>query len=578
MNSKKRPFSEKELLEEAEKIFEESDSSEVDFDSDDSIRDPDFQDRTSSSSEDSPSEEDGYLDDASDNNPGNNSTLISEWGEVTGNKQQTFAFVGKEGLNPNLDTSTFTVFNAYSLFVTEDLLETMVIETNRNAQQVIAKLGKPKSKSRLSLWKPVTLSEMRKFLGIVLYMGLVRYPNIEAYWSTHPIYKNNLIPKIMPRNRFQSLLRFWHFSNNQDLTAENSRLYKIEPLVTHFNLRYKQVMRPGKVIAIDESMVPFRGRLKFRQYIPGKRHKYGIKLFKMCDQKGYTYSFSVYQGKGADQEVSLPTSTVMDLCKDFLDEGRVAVNDNFYTSIPLAKQLLSRKTHSVGTLRKNRKYLPKEVVSAKLKKGEIIGRENEDGIVVSKWKDKRDVLMLSTYHNLDVVNTGKLNRKRETIQKPLCIIDYNAGKAGIDLSDQLAAYSSPVRKSVRWYHKVAIELLMGTSVVNALVVYKMVHPTSKMSVTKFRETLVESLLEITGEDEVPQKDKKRKKIQHEMKETEEKCKRNRKIRKRCIYCYKKISAEQSWKLAANSAKRVTTYCDTCPEKPFICIQCFPDHF
>jgi len=155
------------------------------------------------------------------------------------------------------------------------------------------------------------------------------------------------------------------------------------------------------------------------------------------------------------------------------------------------------------------------VVSAKLKKGEIIGRENEVGVVVSKWKDKRDVLMRSTYHTLDVVNTDKLNRKREEIQKPQCIIDYNAGKAGIDLSDQLAAYSSPVRKSVRWYHKVAIELLMGTSVVNALVVHN------------WREALVQSLLEKEFRAVFQNMIKK---IQHEMKETEEKCKRNRKVK------------------------------------------------
>lgn len=91
-------------------------------------------------------------DDVSNDNPENNQTVISEWKEVTGNNQQTFAFEGNEGLNPNLaTTSSFTESNAYFLFVTEDLLETMVVETNRNAEQVIAKLGRPKSKSRLSL-------------------------------------------------------------------------------------------------------------------------------------------------------------------------------------------------------------------------------------------------------------------------------------------------------------------------------------------------------------------------------------------------------------------------------------------
>lgn len=107
---------------------------------------------------------------------------------------------------------------------------------------------------------------MRKFLGIVFGWGLVRYPTIKIYWSTRPIYENNLIPKI----DFKALLRFWHFSNNEDMVAEDNRLHKIDPLICHFNLRYKEVMQTGKVIAVDESMVPFRGRLKFRQYIPGK--------------------------------------------------------------------------------------------------------------------------------------------------------------------------------------------------------------------------------------------------------------------------------------------------------------------
>lgn len=145
------------------------------------IRDPDFQEGSSSSSEDDSSEEDDYVEDVSNDNAGNDPTVISEFRDITGNNQQTFAFVGNEGLHPNLViTNSFTVLNAYSVFVTENLLEIMVIKTNRNAHQAIAKLGRPKSKSRLSVWKPVTVPEMRKILGIVLYMGLVRYLTIKA--------------------------------------------------------------------------------------------------------------------------------------------------------------------------------------------------------------------------------------------------------------------------------------------------------------------------------------------------------------------------------------------------------------
>ncbi len=49
-----------------------------------------------------------------------------------------------------------------------------------------------------------------------------------------------------------------------------------------------------------------------------------------------------------------------------------------------------------GTLQSNRKENPKIVTDKQLKIGEIEGKENSEGIEVLKWKDKRNVLMLTT--------------------------------------------------------------------------------------------------------------------------------------------------------------------------------------
>lgn len=86
----------------------------------------------------------------------------------------------------------------------------------------------------------------------------------------------------------------------------------------------------------------------------------------------------------------------MELAAGYLDEGRTMFTDNWYTSVSLANELLSRSTNLVGTLRSNRKFNPKDVINAKLKKGEIKSRQNDNYMVVMKWKDKRDVLTLST--------------------------------------------------------------------------------------------------------------------------------------------------------------------------------------
>lgn len=579
--NRKRPLTNAELEETLNSQLSDTEvlsgeSSDSDFSSDDSVQDKNYEMGNDSESEDDSCDSSDSECIENDQNISNQGQNIHEWDQVTGAHQKVFQFDDQFGVNPNLDIQNISVLDSYKLFVSDEILQIIVTETNRNADQVIRKKGLLRKKSRLAAWKQTDIDEIKKFIGLLVYMGLVRFPTIVSYWSKNKIYKNSIAAQIMSRNRFQSLLRFWHFSDNESPDASNSRLYKIDNLVSFFNRKYKGIMKPDQYIAVDETMIPFRGRLGFRQYIPGKRHKYGVKVFKLCDRKGYTHSLSVYQGKhDRNPETSLSTEVVMTLCENYLDHGRVVVTDNFYTSIDLAQRLLNRKTHTVGTLRKNRKGTPKEIIKEKLKTGEIAGRENNSGIVIAKWKDKREVYILSTYHTLDITNTGKKNRKREDIVKPQSIIDYNSGKAGIDLSDQLSSYSTCVRKSLRWYHKVATELLMGTTVVNSFIVYKCGNPDKKISITQYREELVSSLLSLERENDRLQINKQ--KHSHVIEETGEKCKRNRKIRKRCTNCYKKNSVEHGFQLAAKMTKKVTTFCSSCPDKPFICMKCFPTH-
>ena len=54
---------------------------------------------------------------------------------------------------------------------------------------------------------------------------------------------------------------------------------------------------PGSVVTIDETMVPWQGRLSFKQYIPGKAHKYGVKIYKLAATNGYTWNYIIYTGQ-----------------------------------------------------------------------------------------------------------------------------------------------------------------------------------------------------------------------------------------------------------------------------------------
>lgn len=480
------------------------------------------------------------------------------WTPVTGTHIKTFDFTAQNvGIRPDIyeNFRNNSPLHFFFMFLDDEVFELMTTETNRYAAQ---KLADPKLEvnARLRKWKDTNPEELKIFIGILLWMGLVRMPNLHSYWSTKNIYYNK-IKTIMSRNRFQLLLATWHFHDNEDFT-DASKLRKLTPLLNLLKSKYQSVVVPQKNLCIDETLVPFRGRLSFRQYIKNKRHKFGIKLFKLCTKGGYTYNLSVYCGKENDDKEPVPTRVVNNLLGDLLGKGYTLYTDNYYTSINLAHKLLAHNTHLVGTLRKNRKMNPKVVVDGKLNQCDIIARESNTGVVITKWKDKREVLMLSTKHTDEVVTVQRRNKE---IVKPIVVMDYNNSKAFIDLSDQLKSYNSSLRRGIKWYRKLAIEMILGTSVVNAHILYCSVTQ-NKISVTTFKEILCEELLGINRVENEPAPNRNEQK--HVLTEKES--------RRRCTECYRKLSEECGRKQAQMKAKNTKFCCEIC--KKHYCISCF----
>lgn len=161
---------------------------------------------------------------------------------------------------------------------------------------------------------------------------------------------------------------------------------------------------------------------------------------------------------------------------------------NFDTT--LAHKLNEKQTHVVGTLRSNRKGNPKDVVNKKLKKGQIIAQQSNTNVVVLKWKDKRDLLLLSTKH---VDTSTAITKRNNTINKPDMVIEYNQAKSFIDRSDQMTSYSTPLRRSLKWYRKVAFDILLGTCTTNALSLFSKVN-NKKIKITEFKEQIILKLI------------------------------------------------------------------------------------
>jgi hypothetical protein len=331
----------------------------------------------------------------------NNNNYVKKWNDATGRTARVIPFTEPTGMKV-LYAAAMCQENPeefYSLLIPDDLFEIIAEETNLFATQSLTE-NDYKPCSRSHKWEPTNKDEMKRFFGLIMFMGLVRLPKLSDYWSTNDILSQSFPRTVMTRNRFELLLQYLHFADNDNINP-NDRIGKIRYLVNILNKNFATYYLPKEEVCVDESMIPFRGRIIFRQYNKSKRHKYGIKLYKLCTTPGYTYRLQVYSGKNFDtsDNSNSPTQVVLSLCEGILNKGHTIATDNWYTSLDLAYELLKKETHLLGTVRKNRRGLPKKVTEKKLKPGEFIAQENEDGITVLKWKDKRDVLMLSTKHS-----------------------------------------------------------------------------------------------------------------------------------------------------------------------------------
>lgn len=177
------------------------------------------------------------------------------------------------------------------LYINQQVIDLIVTETNRYATSWIESHQdylQRFPKSRVYRWIKVgntTSDEIRAFLSVIINMGLIKKPSIESYYNTsNKSQSTPWFPEHFSLTRFRLLLKFLHFADNTnppDPQDAASRLYKIQGLVDLLNHSFRRYYEPFQNIAIDESMIGYRGKTPhLRQYMPNKHHaKFGVKLW-----------------------------------------------------------------------------------------------------------------------------------------------------------------------------------------------------------------------------------------------------------------------------------------------------------
>jgi len=143
---------------------------------------------------------------------------------------------------------------------------------------------------------------------------------------------------------------------------------------------------------VDEVIVKFQGRVIFRQYIPKQRKCFGINIYKLCDESGYTYDMKVYLGSdspSATEDMTATHATVRHLTCRVEGLGHKLFMYNFFSLPRIFEELLRRKIHSCGTVRPNRKDMPSDFgpKNLKLTKGNMRVK-TRGNLTTLAWKDR----------------------------------------------------------------------------------------------------------------------------------------------------------------------------------------------
>lgn len=312
------------------------------------------------------------------------------------------------------------------------------------------------------------------------------------YWSKRPLIETPIFRNVMPFKRFKQISRFLHFCNNE--TADNNdRLRKIRPIINLWNEKFKEIYTPDEYVSIDESLMKYKGRLSYKQFNPSKRARFELKIYKLCEAStGFCCDFKVYTGQNKiDRNSSASENVVMDLSKSILNKGYTLFFDNWYSSPNLFLELHQEKTNIIGIIRSNRQNMPKNIQTKSLKKGECLWKSCNN-LLALRWKDKRDVYMISTKHE-SVEMVEHIDKQFKKTMKPKCILEYNKGMGGIDRQDQMLACFPIMRKVIKGYRKLFF-YMSDIALFNTYIIHKTIHRPRKETYVDYRLNIAELIL------------------------------------------------------------------------------------
>src|SRR5680860_826958 len=206
-------------------------------------------------------------------------------------------------------------------------------------------------------WAPTDSHELLAFIGVHIYMGINSLPQRRMYWQTGT--RHETVAAVLSRDRFESLTRHLRVSPPEAAAAPRNPFSFVRAFLTALNHSFPRHWNPGRHLALDESMVSFRGRSDIKQFVPGKPHPHGYKIWVLANEN-YMLQLQLYEGKAA----AGPSihDMVLQLTELYRNNNHVLYIDTLFTSPTLLASLFNVGIRMCGSVKRNRIGMPSAAV------------------------------------------------------------------------------------------------------------------------------------------------------------------------------------------------------------------------
>ncbi|KAJ8956807.1 hypothetical protein NQ318_014221 [Aromia moschata] len=173
-----------------------------------------------------------------------------------------------------------SALEAWSLLFTDDMLEIIVIHTNKEIDKYVTRTNTTDPQYT----KRTDRTEIRAYIGLSYYAGLFKVNNTRTddLWSVHapPLFRAAMTQR---RYKFLAMtIRFDDKSTRQE-RLPTDRFAHVRRVWDMFISNCREYYTPGDVVTLDKQLLSFRGRCGFKMYMPAKPDGYGIKIVSLND-------------------------------------------------------------------------------------------------------------------------------------------------------------------------------------------------------------------------------------------------------------------------------------------------------